>query len=166
MNTREEIYHMTTKEMARLKVAERLVEGKVTIKAAAEVLGLSTRQVVRIKKGVILNDPKAIIHGNRKRKPINAVKGKVKELVTSKYPGTNLSHFAELLAEREKIDLSRPTVHRILRSAGIASPKKKKKVRTHRYRKRLDCPGMMVQLDASPYHLAWIWQAVTTWGHR
>jgi len=32
MNTREEIYHMTAKEMARLKVAEKLVEGKVTIK--------------------------------------------------------------------------------------------------------------------------------------
>jgi len=55
MNAREEIHHMTAKEMARLKVAEKLVEGKVTIKDAAEVLGLSTRQVIRIKKGVRLN---------------------------------------------------------------------------------------------------------------
>ncbi|MBA7711250.1 ISNCY family transposase ISHahy13 [subsurface metagenome] len=47
--------------------------------------------------------------------------------------------------------MSQPTVHRILRSAGIVSPRKKKKVRAHRYRKRKDCPGMMVQLDASPY---------------
>jgi len=50
MNKREEIYHMTAKEMARLKVAERLIEDRVTIKAAAEVLGLSTRQIARIKK--------------------------------------------------------------------------------------------------------------------
>ena len=34
MNTREEIYHMTAKEMARLKVAEKLVEGKVLVKDA------------------------------------------------------------------------------------------------------------------------------------
>jgi len=53
MNTREETYHMTEKEMARLKVAERLIEGEIRVKDAAEVLRLSTRQVLRIKKGVI-----------------------------------------------------------------------------------------------------------------
>ncbi|MDO9461210.1 MAG: hypothetical protein Q7N95_14025 [Alphaproteobacteria bacterium] len=146
---------MTAKEMARLKMAEKLVEGKVTIKDAAEVLGLSTRQVIRIKKGVRLNGPGAIVHGNRERKPINAVDDKVKDLVvelkTKKYGGTNFSHFTELLEEKEGMVLSRPTVHRILREAGIASPKKKRKVRAHHYRKRMDCPGMMVQLDASPY---------------
>ena len=123
MNTREETYHMTEKEMARLKIAERLVGGEVTIKDAAEVLRLSTRQVIRIKKGVRLNGPVTVIHGNRKRKPVNAVEDKTKDLVvelkTRKYAGTNFSHFAELLEEREGITLSQPTVHRILRSAGI-----------------------------------------------
>jgi len=146
---------MTAKEMARLKVAEKLVEGKVTIKDAAEVLGLSTRQVIRIKKGVRLNGPAAIVHGNRGKVANNAVEGKLKKLVvnlkTDKYPGTNFSHFTELLEEKEGMVLSRPTVHRILREAGIVSPKKKKKVRAHFYRKRKDCPGMMAQLDASSY---------------
>ncbi|MBA7649082.1 ISNCY family transposase ISHahy13 [subsurface metagenome] len=155
MNTREEIYHMTAKEMARLKVAERLVGGEIKVKEASEVLMLSTRQVIRIKKKVRLNGPVAVIHGNRKRKPTNATDDNVKDLVVElkreKYAGTNFSHFTELLEEKEGITLSRPTVHRMLRNAGIASPKKKKKVRRHRYRKRMDCPGMMVQLDASPY---------------
>jgi len=152
---REEIYHMTAKEMTRLKVAERLIEGEIRVKDAAEVLGLSTRQVKRIKKKVRLNGPGATVHGNRKRKPVNATENKLKDLVVElkrkKYTGANFSHFAELLAEREGITLSQPTVHRILRDAGIVSPKKKKKIRAHRYRKRKDCPGMMVQLDASPY---------------
>ena len=129
MDTREETYNMTDKEMARLIVAERLIAGEITIKGAADVLGLSTRQVKRIKKGVRLNGPKKVIHGNRKRKPVNAVAGKVKDLVvelkTGKYAGTNFSHFAELPEEREGIDISQPTAHRILRSAGIASPRKK-----------------------------------------
>jgi len=146
---------MTDKEMARLIVAERLIEGEITIKDAAEVLRLSTRQVKRIKKKVRLNGPGATVHGNRNRKPVNATSGNVKDLVvelkTKKYTGTNFSHFAELLEEREGIDISQPTAHRILRGAGIASPRKKKKIRAHRYRKRRDCPGMMVQLDASPY---------------
>ena len=155
MNKREEIYHMTKREMARLKVAERLIEGEIRVREAAEVLMLSTRQVARIKERVKRFGPGTVIHGNRARKPINAVEDNIKsmvvELKSKKYPGTNFSHFTELLSEKEKIDLSRPTVHRILREAGIVSPKKKKKTRTHRYRKRKASPGMMVQLDASPY---------------
>ena len=152
---REELYHMTKKEMVRLKVAERLVEGQMKVEEAARILNISTRQVIRIKKGVKKIGPEAVIHGNRKRKPVNATDNIVKDLVVSlkkdKYEGANFSHFAELLGEDEKISLSQPTVHRILTCAGIKSPRKKKKVRAHRYRKRLDCPGAMAQLDASPY---------------
>ena len=107
MNKREETYHMTDKEMARAVVAERLIEGEITVKGAAEVLGISTRQVKRIKKKVRISGPGAIVHGNRKRKPANAVAGNVKDLVVElkreKYTGTNFSHFAELLEEREGV---------------------------------------------------------------
>ena len=155
MNTREETYHMTEKEMVRLKVAERLVGGEMKVRQAADILMLSTRQVIRIKERMKRFGPGAAIHGNRKRKPINATDNKVKDLVIElkkdKYEKTNFSHFTELLYEREGISLSQPTVHRILASAGLKSPKKKKKIRAHRYRKRMDCPGMMVQIDASPY---------------
>ncbi|MCJ7665214.1 MAG: hypothetical protein MUO59_00585 [Actinobacteria bacterium] len=34
-NTRKELYHMTDKEMARLVVAERLIEGEITIKGCS-----------------------------------------------------------------------------------------------------------------------------------
>jgi len=115
MNKREETYHMTDREMTRAVVAERLIEGELIVKDAAKVLGLSIRQVRRIKKGVKLNGPVATVHGNRKRKPVNAVAGKVKDLVVElkrkKYAGTNFSHFAELLEEREGIDISQPTAH-------------------------------------------------------
>ena len=155
MDKREETYHMTDKEMARLVVAERLIAGEITIKGAADVLELSTRQVKRIKKKVRTGGPAATVHGNRDRKPKNATAGNIKDLVVElkreKYEGTNFSHFAELIAEKQYIDLSRPTVHRILRGAGIVSPKKKKKTKAYRYRKRKDCAGMMVQLDASPF---------------
>lgn len=45
MSKREETYHITDKEMARVVVAEKLIEEEITIKGAAEVLRLSTRQV-------------------------------------------------------------------------------------------------------------------------
>ena len=69
INTREETYHITEKEMTKLKMAEKLVRGEITVKNAAEVLKLFTRQVARIKKGTILDGLKVVIHGNRDRKP-------------------------------------------------------------------------------------------------
>ncbi len=155
MNKREEIYHMTEKEMVRVEVIDRLLRGEMKVNQAAHILMLSSRQVIRIKERMKKSGPGAAIHGNRTRKPANATDNNIKDLVVElkkdKYPGANFSHFQELLLERENITLSQPTVHRILSSAGIKSPKKKKKIRTHFYRKRMDCPGAMVQLDASPY---------------
>jgi transposase len=155
MKKREETYHMTKKEMVRLKVAERLIEKTMKVEEASRILNISTRQVIRIKKGVKEIGPEAVIHGNRKRKPINATEDNVKDLVVElkkdKYEKANFTHFAELISEKEKLHLSQPTVHRILTEAGIKSPRKKKKKRAHYHRKRMDCPGAMVQLDASPY---------------
>ena len=64
---------MTRREMTRLKVVGKLIERTVTVKDAAEVLGLSTRQVLRLKKGVIEKGSEAIVHGNRGKRPANAV---------------------------------------------------------------------------------------------
>ena len=77
MNKRKETYHMTKKEMVRLKVAERLIEKTMKVEEASRILNISTRQVIRIKKGVKEIGPEAVIHGNRKRKSKNAIKDKV-----------------------------------------------------------------------------------------
>jgi len=155
MNIREETYHMTEKEMVRLRVAEKLLEGQMKIEEAARILNISTRQVIRIKGRVKRFGPGAVVHGNKDRKPANATDDNVMNLVIelkrNNYEKANFTHFAELISENEKIGLSQPTVHRILTKAGIKSPKKKKKKRMYHYRKRMDCPGAMVQLDASPY---------------
>jgi len=147
---------MTTKEMARLEVANKLIERRITVEDAAEVLGLSTRQILRIKKGVMFLGPEAVIHGNMKRKLKNAIDSKLKKLVAelkvTKYTGANFTHFTELLERLEGIVLSRPTVHRILRYTEIASPKRKRKIRAHKLRARKDCPSLMIHLDASPYY--------------
>jgi transposase len=64
MKKREETYHMTDREMTRLKVAERLIEKTMKVEEASRILNISTRQVIRIKKGVREIGPEAVIHGN------------------------------------------------------------------------------------------------------
>ena len=45
-------YQMSQKQLARYVTISRLIEDHLTIKEAANYLGLSTRQTLRLKKGV------------------------------------------------------------------------------------------------------------------
>ena len=64
-------------------------------------------------------------------------------LAQERYRGINHTHLTELLAEREGLRLSRPTVRRVLVRAGLSSP-----------RQRMPQEGMLLQLDGS--HHAWL----------
>jgi len=149
---------MTQDERNKLYVARCLLDGKMTISEAAEILSLSERQVKRIKKGVKEHGEAFVIHKNRGRKPKHALTDEVKNLVVNlkkseKYSKANFSHFQELLEEFESISLSKPSVYRILVANGLKSPKKHSKVKHHHRRKRKPQRGMLVIIDASPH--AW-----------
>lgn len=70
-------------------------------------------------------------------------------LATTTYAGCNDSHLAELLAEREGIALSRASVQRVLRRAGIPSPRRHRPTRYRSRRERRAAAGMLIQLDGS-----------------
>jgi len=149
---------MTQKEITRLRVINQTIDKVITIREAAELLGLSERQVIRLKKGVVEQGPAFIIHKNRGRKPQHTlpdeVRMKIVELKQTKYQEANFNHFVELLEEHEDIKVSYTSVHRILTQAGIKTPKKHRKRKSHHRRKRKPQKGMLVQIDASPHE--WI----------
>jgi transposase len=155
---REEIFNMTQKEITKLRVINQTIDKVITIREAAELLNLSERQVMRLKKGVIQQGAAFIIHKNRGRKPKHAVPDKTRdsiiELKQTKYEEANFNHFQELLEKYEEIQVSYSTVHRVLIEAGIKSPKSHRKRKAHHRRKRKPQKGMLVQIDASPHE--WI----------
>ena len=119
---------------------------------------MSERHARRMLAGYREQGAAALAHGNRGRRPHNAIPpaqaAAVVELATQRYEGANHTHFTELLSEREGIDLSRPTVRRILTRAGIGSPRSRRSPQ-HRFRRqRMPQAGMLVQLDGS--HHAWL----------
>ena len=71
------------------------------------------------------------------------------QLASTTYVGANHTHLTELLREREGIDLSRQTVHRILTQAGISSPRKRHPPKHRVRRQRMPQAGMLVQIDGS-----------------
>ena len=149
---------MNQKEQARLSVLNSVLEYQAPITQAAELLGVSQRHARRMLAAYREHGAAGLAHGNRGRRPHNAISpaqaAAVVELATQRYESANHTHFTELLSEREGIDLSRPTVRRILTRAGIGSPRSRRS-QQHRFRRqRMPQAGMLVQLDGS--HHAWL----------
>ena len=57
-------YLMSQEQLKRYTVIEKTLEGSMTIGEAAKHLGLSVRQVIRLKKGVGESGAAALIHKN------------------------------------------------------------------------------------------------------
>jgi transposase len=146
---------LTTKEQTRLQIMNGVLERQWTVIEAAQLLGVSERHTWRILAAYKEEGAAALAHGNRERLPVNitpaAVRTQVVALARERYQGVNHTHFTELLAEREKIHLSRSTVRRLLVGAGLPSTRQRRPP-CHRYRRaRMPQEGMLVQVDGSPH---------------
>jgi len=144
---------LTKKEQSRLMVLNGVEVGRIIAREAAEVLGLSLRHVRRILAAYRKEGAAGLAHGNRGRKPHNALndelKKRVLDLAQSTYAGCNTQHFTELLAEREGITVSRSAVRLILLGAGLRSPRKRQPPKHRSRRERYPREGMLLQTDAS-----------------
>lgn len=146
---------LTMKDEKRIEVIQRVFRGELTVGKAALVLGISERQCYRMKARVTEQGARGVVHGNRGR----PCKGKMKEktvkriveLARGKYRGFNDHHLTEKLKEEEKIDFCREKIRQILRSQGIASPRKRRANKHRSRRDRRAAEGMMLQVDGSPH---------------
>jgi transposase len=144
---------MSQGQWRKLDVVERVGRGELTVSEGAQVLGLSRRQVRRIRKKVRNLGPKGVLHGNAGRAPKHKtpalVAERVVELWREKYVGFNDQHFTEKLGELEGLLLSRQTVRRLLRKAGIGSPRKRRPAKHRCRRDRRPQAGQMILWDGS-----------------
>jgi transposase len=129
--------------------------GKITLREAGEKIGVSYRQVKRIGRVLKEKGIRGLIHGNTGRQSLHRIsemlRQKVLQLSREVYPDFNDTHFTQKLAEREGMILSRETVRKIRREAGIL-PKRKRRAKKHRKRReRMAQEGWMVLWDGSPH---------------
>jgi len=144
---------LSEKAWKRLDAIGRIAAGEMTVEEAAKVLGLSRRQVQRIRGRVEKRGKEAVVHGNRgrrsgRRTPERIAK-KVVAMAKGKYGGFNDQHLCECLAEAEQVELSRSTVRRILRAAGVAAVRRRRPSKHRRRRDRKPRAGMMIVWDGS-----------------
>jgi len=119
----------------------------------AGLVGLSERQLWRLRVAFERDGPAGLVHGNRGRpsgrRLDGSLRARVIDLRRTTYGDVNDTHLAELLAEREGIAISRPSLQRILRAAGLASPRRRRPPRHRSRRERMAAEGLLLQLDGS-----------------
>jgi len=147
------VIELSQRELQKVRVIENTVAGYVTVRKAAELLQLSQRQVKRLKAKCRSGDAAWVKHGNTGTPPSWAIPAAVRERVVefarTKYAGFNDTHLPEKLVGVERIPISRESVRRVLRGAGLRSPQKRRPKRYRARRERKPRFGAMVLGDAS-----------------
>ncbi len=125
------------------------------MREAAQLLGLSRRQVYRLRQHVAGQGRLAVRHGNRDRppahRPPDTLRAQVLALARGRYAGLNATHLTETLREIEGLSVSRPWVQRFLRAEGVASPRPRRPQRHYRRRARRPQAGLRLRWDGSAH---------------
>jgi transposase len=145
---------LAIKQERKVYVFEKLRDGKMTNAEAALSLGLSARQVQRVKKAFASKGHQAFQHGNTGRKPAHTLSESVRELVVERallYKGTSCQHISELITEQEGVCVSAKSITRILKAKGVELACGHKGPRRRQRRERRRKRGELIQIDASPF---------------
>lgn len=149
---------LTQQEHQRMQVLSRVLDGVLGGRQAAQLLDLSPRHLRRLRRRLQRHGPAALAHGNRgrpsPRRLAAEIRARILTLARGPYAGVNDHQLTELLAERDGIRVSRKTVQRLLRTAGIGSPRTRRPPRHRRRRERMPQAGLLVQMDGS--HHPWL----------
>ena len=147
---------LTQKEQQRSKVIEAVQAGRWSVEAAAEILGLSVRQVWRLKAAYEERGPAGLGHGNRGKPSPGRIEGEMRRqvvaLMRGAYAGCNDRHLAELLALRDGVVLGRSSIARIRREEGLKPASRRRQPRHRSRRERRPQEGILLQLDGSYHH--------------
>ena len=152
---RRDIIGMSQRERQRYHLLKMVLERKTTLQDAGRLMEISYRHAKRLKRRLLSEGARGLVHGNRGRPSPRALNGELAQRIITlsreKYANFNDTHFTEKLREGEGITVARDTVRRLRRNNGIA-PKRKRRTRKHHQRRaRKPQAGMMVLWDGSPH---------------
>ena len=121
------------KEKEKYNVIKELVDHNGNKSRAALKLGISKRQINRLINKYKEKGKAGFVHGNRTRKPSNALDNTISEdiitLYKTKYYDFNFNHFKDFLKKDEMINVSYNFIYKTLTKVGILSPKARRKTK-------------------------------------
>jgi hypothetical protein len=148
---------LSNKHLRKAEILTQLISGKITTLEAAQLLGVTTRQVRRLRHRFTNEDLSSLVHGNTGRLPVNATAPDVIERLRAAagrgglYHDFNVSHLSEVLERDQEIHLARSTLSRLLISHGIRPCALLRAELKRKRRERRSQEGAMLQIDGSPH---------------
>ena len=117
-------------EQEKYNTINELVDHNGIKERASIKLGVSKRQIDRLIIKYKEKGKSGFIHGNRSKKPVNALDKSISEdiilLYKTKYYDFNFNHFKDFLENEENIKVSYKFIYNTLTNVGILSPKARK----------------------------------------
>lgn len=148
---------LTKEELFKFEIVTKLIGGAIAIKQAREQLGLSARQIKRLKRRVADHGATGVVHGLRGKHSNNRIAQTAIEeasvLLKEKYADFGPTFAAEKLKEIHGIALSDERVRTLMTELNLWKPKRRKENREYRaWRPRKEWYGAMEQFDGSYHH--------------
>jgi transposase len=146
---------MSQTDRDRLVALKKAKDKKMTQRQAAEELNISERQVRRLLAKLRKGGDKAILHGlrgrsNRKIRD-QAKQQAIQMLSGGLYKGFGPTLASEYLVKKQKLKVSKETVRKWMREAGLWRSRKQRVAEVHMWRARRERYGELVQWDTSTH---------------
>lgn len=145
---------MSERELNRIEVLGKTIEGRMTVENAANLLALSKRQVYRLIKSIETDGASSIRHKARGRPSNHRISATTEDfamkLAKEHYADFGPTLAAEKLEERHNLKVSRETLRKWMSEAGIWLSRKQRRT-FHQPRLRRECIGELIQIDGSDH---------------
>jgi len=149
--TPSELVTMSAKEIDRLTVIQRVQERCLSQKKAADMLGVSTRQMRRLAESYGQDGARGLVSKRRGRRANNAMESEFRQrvmaLVAERYSDFGPTLATEKLEELHGLRVSRETLRKWMIGARLWTSRRDRAAQPHQPRPRRECLGELVQID-------------------
>jgi Winged helix-turn helix len=149
------VIQMSERELTRLRVMIDLADDRLTVDAAATLMGLGRRQIYRLRRLFSVDGPSGLASRKRGR-PSNRKHGEtfratVLGLVRDHYVDFGPTLAAEKLCARHGLRIGVETLRQWMITEGLWVDRRHKLPSPHQPRRRRECLGELVQIDGSEH---------------
>src|SRR5580704_16633873 len=151
------VIQMSDRELTRLRVMIDLADERLTVDAAATLMGLGRRQIYRLRR-IFSADGPAGLASRKRGRPSNRKRGEtfrrtVLSLVGERYPDFGPTFAVEKLVERHGLRVGVETLRQWMIADELWVDRRHRLPSPHQPRRRRECLGELVQIDGSEH--AW-----------
>jgi transposase len=146
---------MSYEELDRVRVIERVIEKRLRQVEAARILGLTSRQVRRLRRAYERDGARALASKHRGRPSNRRLSAELRRealaTVRSRYEGFGPTLAHEKLTELHDLELSVETLRHWMIEDGLWIPRARREPRIQQPRWRRPCRGELIQIDGSDH---------------